>query len=168
MVGTKELLFRQIGIIGGKALMKPVVVAILLGDQVSKPLVGHFMGVDVYIIPVDESRGIYDKGIGKNRCARIFHSGIQKIVHRYLFVILPGIGYTDFGFEKVKNLFGIAIGWFHAQAVLWIEIVFDGNTTFRFQLLFIIFSNGKCQQITAHGLFHVELPRGQFIRCFPL
>ena len=73
-------------------------------DQIAKPLVGQFMRIDVHVILVHKSRGIYYILIGKYGAGSVFHPCVEKILNGHLLVVLPRIRNADFSFQKVKNI----------------------------------------------------------------
>src|SRR5690606_2413057 len=92
------------------------------GYIISKPLMGELMSIYIYIIQVIITNGVNHKRFRKNCSSCIFHSGIQKIAHRDLFIILPWIIDTYFCFKKFKNLFGILVRPFSFFTILFFKI----------------------------------------------
>jgi len=138
--------------------MQPVMIPRNFRNQVSKPLMSQLMGIDVHVVAVFESNGIYDIAIGEDRTSGIFHPSIHEIHNRYLTVNLPGIWHPGFPFQDIEDPPAVPVSGFCFQAVGGIVVQYDGGAAGRLKRLLFVFPDSKCEQVTAHRLLHVKLP----------
>ncbi len=91
--------------------MEPLVLIMGFGHQITEPLMGHLMSIDLKIAQSILIIRRPHKVLIKKGTGRIFHAGIQKINNGNLLIIGPRIAVSDFFFQKTQYLGAITIGY---------------------------------------------------------
>ena len=83
------------GVVGGEALIQPEMAPVFAGDEVTKPLMGHLMGIElaggVQILGGGGENGVVGEGSERG----VFHTPCRKVEDRHLVVFGPWKGDAD-------------------------------------------------------------------------
>ncbi len=128
IIFSKNLLIEKSAVIGSKVLVHPHAGTGAAGNHIAKPLVGQFMRIYTYVIPVEKAAVINHVKIAVNGCRSIFHSAIHKILHGNLRVAFPTVFHADLFFIKINHFGTVLIGCGYPVFPIGRIIKMQGNT----------------------------------------